>query len=269
MESMDPAFLYDKAFTIGTGMLMALVILFIGWIIAGWAQRLVMRLGKDQDTALMGFLGNIARYVVIAATVIAALARVGVETTSVMAIFASAGLAVGLALQGSLSNFAAGVMILFFRPFTLGDVITAGGETGGVHEIGLFATTLINPSNHKIIVGNAAIIGGNIINYTTLGKRRTTVEFGVAYGEDVDKIIALATKAAEACPSIITDPAPPAAAFTEMGASSINFAIHSWSQTGDWLAAQHEVRKAVYDALNAEGIDIPYDQVVMHNAPAA
>lgn len=264
----DLAWLYEKAFSIGTGLLMALVILFIGWMVAGWAQRLVLRAGKARgmDDALMVFLGNIARYVFLAATVIAALGKVGVETTSVMAIFASAGLAVGLALQGSLSNFAAGVMILFFRPFTLGDVITAGGETGGVHDIGLFATTLINPSNHKIIVGNSAIIGGNIINYTVLGKRRTTVEFGVAYGEDIDKIVALAIKAAEGCEVIITDPAAPAAAFTEMGASSLNFVVHSWSRTADFLAAQHQVRRAVYDALNEAGIDIPYDQVVMHTA---
>ena len=266
---MDPTFMMEKAVNVGTGMLMAIVIMVIGWIVSKWAAGLVRRAGtaRKLDTALITFLANIASYTVLAMAAIAALAKVGIETTSITAIFASAGLAVGLALQGSLSNFASGVMILFFRPFTLGDVITAGGETGGVHDIGLFATTLINPNNHKIIVGNASIIGGNIINYTVLGKRRTTVEFGVAYGEDVDKIVALAIKAAKSCPAVIMDPAEPACAFTEMGASSINFAIHSWSETGDWLAAMHQVRTAIYNALNEAGIDIPYDQVVMHQAP--
>jgi len=269
-QLIDTQYLFQKGYEIGTGVLYALIILIVGRIVAGWVQGLVHGHVKKRadDEALANFLGQIVRYAVLAAAVIAALAKVGIETTSVMAIFASAGLAIGLALQGSLSNFAAGVMILFFKPFRLGDVISAAGETGGVHEIGLFATTLINPSNHKIIVGNSSIIGGNIINYTTLGTRRTTVEFGVAYGADVDQVCAIALKAAKSCPVVIEDPAPPAVAFTEMGASSLNFACHSWSQTGDWLDAMHQVRKAIYDALNEAGIAIPFDQIVVHQAPA-
>ncbi|MCB9671656.1 MAG: mechanosensitive ion channel [Alphaproteobacteria bacterium] len=266
MEQMNWAM--EKGYQVGTGALMALVILIVGWIIAGRVEAAIRAVGNKRslDVALSGFLASMARYTVIAATVIAALGKVGVETASLMAIFASAGLAVGLALQGSLSNFASGVMILFFRPFTVGDVISAAGETGAVHDIGLFATTLINPSNHKIIVANSAITSGNITNFTTLGTRRTTVEFGVAYGSDIDRVCAVAKKAAMTCPVVILDPAEPAVAFTALGASSLNFACHSWSKASDWLACQHQVRKAIYDALNAEGIEIPFDQIVVHQA---
>ena len=125
-----------------------------------------------------------------------------------------------------------------------------------------------NPSNHQIIVANSAITGGNITNYTTLGKRRTTVEFGVGYGADIQKVCAIAQAAAEGCPVVITDPAAPAVAFTDMAASSLNFACHSWSETGDWLDCMHQVRTAIYDALNREGIEIPFDQIVVHQAPA-
>lgn len=265
---MDMNLLINKGYAVGTGALLALVTIIIGYIVAGRVEAGLRAFGNNRkiDVALTGFLAQIARNVVIAMAVIAALAQVGIETTSIMAVFASAGLAVGLALQGSLANFASGVMILFFRPFTVGDVISAGGETGGVAEVGMFATTLINPSNHKIIIGNSSITGGNIINYTTLGTRRTTVGFGVAYGADIDQVCAIAKKAAMSCPVIITDPAEPAVAFTDMAASSLNFACHSWSKTADWLDAQHQVRKAIYDALNEAGIEIPFDQIVVHNA---
>jgi len=267
-DSIDVVWLYEKAYTLGTGLVIALVTLIIAWMVSKWAAGLVRRVGgaRGMDQALSGFLAQMAQYTVLAAGVISALGAAGIETTSVLAIFGSAGLAVGLALQGSLSNFASGVMILFFKPFTIGDVITAGGETGGVVDIGLFATTMVNPSNHKIIVGNSAIIGGNIINYTTLGKRRTTVEFGVAYGADIDQVLAIARKAAESCPVVISDPAPPAVAFTEMAASSLNFACHSWSTSDDWLDCMHQVRTAIYDGLNEAGIEIPYDQIVVHQA---
>jgi small conductance mechanosensitive channel len=265
---MDYVVFADKAYVIATGALMALVILIVGYLVAGRVEAAVRAFGNNRkmDVALTGFLAQISRYIVLAMAIISALAKVGIETTSIMAVFASAGLAVGLALQGSLANFASGVMLLFFRPFTVGDVISAAGETGGVAEIGMFATTLINPNNHKIIIGNSAITGSNIINYTTLGTRRTTVGFGVAYGADIAQVCEVAKKAAMGCPAIITDPAEPAVAFTDMAASSLNFACHSWSKTGDWLDAQHQVRKAIYDALNEAGIEIPFDQIVVHNA---
>ena len=250
------------------GIAFALLIFIIGWIISKWVNKLVngtLTKKMNVDVALGRFLGNIAQYAVLAMAIIAALGKVGVQTTSLVAIFASAGLAVGLALQGSLSNFASGVMILFFKPFDLEDVITAGGTTGAVKDIGIFATTFANPGNDKIIVPNSKVIGGTIINHTTKGTRRATIDAGVAYGSDLKEVMQVLEKAAKRSDLVLADP-PPAVAFTEMAASSINFQVHVWTNAADYLGAIHNVRSAIYDDLNSAGIDIPFDQVVMHNA---
>jgi small conductance mechanosensitive channel len=249
--------------------LLAIVIFIIGWIVSKWTNKLVQQaLAKGKvDVALSRFLGTIAQYTVLVAAVIAALGTVGIETTSVVAVFASAGLAVGLALQGSLSNFAAGVMILFFKPFQLEDVITAGGHTGKVIDIGLFATTLHTPDNMKIIIPNSAIGGGSVINITTLGTRRGAVDVGVAYGEDLDKVQAVLEKAAAKPGMVLSDPAP-AVAFVGLGASSLDFKVLTWCNSPDYLAMLHAVRCEVYDELNAAGIEIPFNQIVVHQAAA-
>lgn len=242
----------------------------MGWIASKWVHSVALKTiaRRNFDKALGHFVASIARYSVLAATVIAALGAVGVEATSLVAIFASAGLAVGLALQGSLSNFASGVMILVFRPFELGDVITAGGHTGGVHDIGLFATTLITPDNQKITVPNSAITGGTITNITTLGTRRGAVDVGVAYGADVDQVIAILQRAAKSADLVLQGPAP-AVAFVGLGASSIDFTVLTWSRSGDYLGMLHNVRREIYNALNDAGVDIPYNQIVVHQAAAA
>ncbi len=250
------------------GIMFALLIFIIGWIISKWVNRMVNNTLTKRfkvDVALGRFLGNIAQYAVLAMAVIAALGKVGVQTTSLVAIFASAGLAVGLALQGSLSNFASGVMILFFRPFDLEDMITAGGITGVVKDIGIFATTFANPGNDKIIVPNSKVIGGTIINHTTLGTRRATIDAGVAYGSDLKQVMGILTKAGSRSEGVLSDPGP-AVAFTEMAASSINFQVHVWCNQEDYLSVIHNVRSAIYNDLIEADIDIPFDQVVMHNA---
>lgn len=250
--------------------LLAVVILVVGWTVSKWVGSAVKKAclkGKMQPE-LAAFLSSIARYIVLAATVISALGRVGVETTSLVAVFASAGLAIGLALQGSLANFAAGVMILFFRPFKLGDKITAAGHTGVVAEIGLFATTFDTPNVEKIIIPNSAITGGPIINITTMGVIRGTVNVGIGYGENIHDALVVIQKAAASADCVKQDPAP-AVAFTNFGASSLDIAVHCHTDADDYLDMLHNVRVAIYDALNAEGIEIPFDQVVMHQAEAA
>ncbi len=262
--------LLTKLIDVGGSVLLGIATLIIGNMVAKWMGGLVRKLCNNRGTGpeLAGFLGNLVRYLVLAAAIIAALERMGVETTSAIAILGSAGLAIGLAMQGSLSNFAAGVMILFFKPFRQGDVITAGGETGGVTDIGLFATTMVTPSNRKIIVPNTAITGGNITNYTTLGTRRETVAVGVAYGADVGQVMEVLMGAATRSDKVMSDPAP-AVAFVDMAASSLNFAVHIWTTSDDWLDGLHNVRRACYEDLNAAGIEIPYDQIVVHQAAAA
>jgi small conductance mechanosensitive channel len=247
--------------------LLAIVIFVIGWLVSKWTNRGVQRAltrGKV-DLALARFLGSIAQYTVLVAAVIAALGTVGIETTSVVAVFASAGLAVGLALQGSLSNFASGVMILFFKPFVLDDVITAAGHTGKVVDIGLFATSLNTPDNMKIIIPNSALTGGSIVNITTMGTRRGTVEVGVAYGLELEKVQAVLEKAAAKPGLVLQDPAP-SVAFVGLGASSLDFAVMTWCRSADYLAMLHAVRCEVYDELNAAGIEIPFNQIVVHQA---
>jgi len=268
--SADTAIYASQGLNLGLGMLQALAILFVGWLISKWAYRFaVNQIQKRQlDPALGKFLASMLQWTIIGAAAIASLGAVGIETTSVVAIFASAGIAVGLALQGSLSNFAAGVMILVFRPFTIGDMISAGGETGVVHEIGMFATTMHTADGLTIIVPNSAITGGTITNITTKGTRRADVPVGVAYGEDPAKIMKILADAAASASTTNADPAP-AVAFVGLGASSIDFMVMAWCDSADYLAALHQIREACYNALNREGVEIPYDQVVVHKAEAS
>jgi len=268
---------YEMAWPLISGVLLGIVILVAGWIVSKWAQRLTH--GASQraklDEALARFFSSIARYTVLAATVIAALGAVGVETTSLLTVFATAGLAVGLALQGSLSNFASGVMILFFRPFDLGDKVTAGGHTGKVHDIGLFASTFITPDNEMIVIPNGAITGGSIVNFTrrgTLrgarGTLRGAVDIGVAYGTGVPQAMEVLLRAAKRAELVLEDP-PPAVALVSFGASSVDFKVFTWSKASDYLGMLHNVKVAVYEELDAAGIEIPFPQMVMHEAPKA
>ena len=246
----------------------AIIILVAGWIVSKWVNRAVLFLLRNRkvDEALSRFLGSIAQYSVLVLTVVTALGTVGIETTSLVAVLASAGIAVGLALQGSLSNFASGVLILFFRPFNLKDRITAAGETGVVNDIGIFTTVLGTPENHKIILPNSAVLSGPIINYTEAGSRRGSIEVGVAYGSDINKVVEVLTGAADRVELVLKDPAP-VVAFTCLGASSLDFAVHCHANNEDFLVMLHQVRQAVYDDLNAADIEIPFSQIVVHQAP--
>ena len=249
------------------GVVLTIVIFVVGWIVAKAVHRAVLRVlrSRKADESLSRFLAALAQYSVLAAAVIAALGSVGVETTSLVALLGSAGIAVGLALQGNLAHFASGVMLLMFRPFTIDDVVDAGGQSGAVVEIGLFATTLLTLENHRIIVPNGAITSGPITNYTALGQRRVTIDVGVAYGSGVDQVQAILLKAAQSVDLVLKDPEV-VVAFVGLGASSLDFAVHVWTKNEDFFPIQHEVRKAVYDALNAAEVEIPFNQIVVHQA---
>ena len=254
---------------VGKGILLCIFILILAWVMSRWAERFVVRtLGKKvDDKAVMHFVGGLVRYAVLAAGVIGALQAVGVETTSLVAILGTAGLAVGLALQGNLSHFASGVMILFFRPFSIDDVVTVAGHTGKVVEIGIFATVLHTPTNEKVIIPNGAIAGGSIVNITVLPRRRGTVSVGVAYGTDIKRAKEVLLAAANSVEFVLEDPAP-AIANVGLGASSVDFGVHVWSENENYLAMLDGVRTACYDHLNEAGIEIPFNQIVVHQAPA-
>lgn len=249
------------------GAVTAIVIFFIGWIASKWVHRLVLRLTRRSklDEALGRFLAALAQYATLAVAVIAALGKVGVQTTSLVALLGAAGLAVGLALQGNLSHFASGVMLLLFRPFTLEDRVTVGGNTGVVKDIGLFATTMRTPANETIIMPNGAITSKAIVNHTALGTLRLGVGMGVAYGTPLEKAMRVMLESARSVEGVLEEPAP-AVVLSGFGASSIDFEVRPWCAATDAAAVTHAVRVALHDALEAEGIEIPFDQIVVHQA---
>jgi len=253
--------------TLSRGIISAVLIFAVGWIGSKWARRLTLKAFRlrPMDAVLARFLSNLAQYTVLVATVIAALGAVGVETTSLIAVLASAGLAIGLALQGSLSHFASGVMILFFRPFTLGDVVEVSGQVGTVDDVGLFATTLVTFDNRKVIIPNGKVMGDSIVNLTTLGTRRAGIDVGVAYGSDVGRVAEILLEAAKSVEVVLEDPAP-VVLFQGFGDSALDFTLNVWARNDDYLQLLVETRRAVYERLNAAGIEIPFPQVVMHKA---
>ncbi len=252
------------------GVAKALAIVVLGWIVAKWVSAIALRAfrARKVDEAVARFLAALTQYLVLAAAVIASLGTVGIETTSLVAVLGSAALAVGLALQGTLSHFASGVMILVFRPFAVGDVVTAGGQTGTVDDIGLFATILVTPDNHKVILPNAQVTGGTIVNLTARGTRRGEITIGVAYGTDPHRVLELLPATAAAMDGVLQDPAP-SAILTGFGASSVDFKLYLWAECADWFATLNQTRVAVHDALTEAGIEIPFDQIVVHNSAAA
>ncbi|MEM6994053.1 MAG: mechanosensitive ion channel family protein [Myxococcota bacterium] len=269
MTDIFPASLQPYAPLI-VGAAKAILIFAMGWVVSRWTATLTLGALRRRkiDEAVARFMSSLAQYAVLAATVVAALSAVGVQTTSVVAIIGAAGLAVGLALQGTLGHFASGVMLLVFRPFTVADVITAGGHTGKVEEIGLFATTLLTPDNLRITIPNGAVTGGSITNITVMGTRRIAIDVGIAYGEDPDHASKTILAAVSKVEGVLVDPEP-AVALASFGASSVDLKVFVWAQSAAFLAVAHDCRVAIYGALNDAKIEIPYNQLVVHNASSA
>lgn len=252
----------------GINILIALVIYVIGKMIAKWVTELAKTaMGKaGLDQMLVKFLANLLYGLLLAAVVLAALDRLGVNITSLMAIIGAAGLAVGLALKDSLSNFAAGVMIIIFRPFKIGDLINAGGALGVVDEIGMFCTLLHTGDNQRIIIPNSAVIGGNITNVNALGTRRVDMVIGISYDDDIGKARDIIMGILTADSRVLQDPAP-AVAVSDLGDSSVNINVRPWVNADDYWAVRADVQEKVKVSLEAAGLSIPYPQqdVYMHN----
>ena len=212
---------------------------------------------------LRGFLANSARYLVLVVTVLAVLDRFGVETTSFIAILGAAGLAIGLALQGALSNVAAGVMILFFRPFKVGDFIGGGGQTGTVKTVSLFVTHMNTPDNVEVIVPNSQMWNTPISNYSYNETRRLDLVFGIGYGDDIDHALRVLNEIVTADARSLSDPA---ALFVvgELGDNSVNLIVRVWCAAGDYFPLKFDLLKAVKQRFDAEGISIPYPQRDVH-----
>ena len=240
------------------------------WLIGSWlikklliTTRKAMSKGR-YDESLQTFLHNLLNWTLKIILIVAILGTIGVETTSFAAILASVGLAVGLALQGSLGNFAGGVLIMVFKPFKIGDLIEAQGAIGVVKEIEIFTTKLIGLSNKEIIIPNGTLSNGNIVNYSTEGTRRVDLVFGVGYDSDIKKTKEVLLSVLTSHPKVLKDPAP-AVTVLELADSSINFAVRPWCKTADYWTVYFDVTEQTKEALDAANIEIPFPhQVEIH-----
>lgn len=247
----------------GPNVLSALLILIIGLFIINMIVRLskkVLRKSKV-DVTLEKFLGNLLSWALKILLIVTVISQLGVETTSFAAILAAAGLAVGLALQGSLANFAGGVLIMIFKPFKIGDLVEAQGEIGVVKEIEIFTTKLTGLSNKEIIIPNASLSNGNIINYSTEGTRRVDLTIGVSYDADIKQTKNVLMDVLTSNPKVLKDPAP-TVNVSELADSSVNFAVRPWSSTADYWDVYFETTENVKEALDKAGIEIPYPHQV-------
>ncbi|WP_299064182.1 mechanosensitive ion channel domain-containing protein [uncultured Polaribacter sp.] len=243
--------------------LMALAMLIIGLLFIKIIIKTTTKILKNRnvDITLQKFLGNLLNWVLKILLFITVIAKLGVETASFAAIIAAAGLAVGLALQGSLANFAGGVLIMIFKPMKVGDLIQAQGETGVVKEIEIFTTKLTGLSNREIIIPNGALSNGNIINFTTEGTRRVDLVFGVSYDADIKQTKDVLMNVLTSHPKVLKEPKP-SVTVLELADSSVNFAVRPWCNTEDYWTVYFDVTENTKIALDNAGIEIPYPHQV-------
>lgn len=244
----------------------AVVILIVGWVAAGWARSAANKgLGKirGMDETLQHFLSTLVRYLVIAVTVVMVLERFGVQTASLIAVLGAAGLAIGLALQGTLSNLAAGVMLLFFRPFKIGDFVDAAGISGTVKVISLFTTEMATPDNVKIIVPNKQLWDTSIKNFSANPTRRVDFLLGVGYGDDIDKAFKVIKDIVDADSRCHKEPEPQIVV-GNLGESSVDIIVRVWCDAGDYWGIKFDLTKAFKQTFDKEGIEIPFPQRVVH-----
>ena len=252
--------------TYGLDVVGALAMLVVGWFLAGWARRAVnqgLSNFESFDVTLRTFFASLAKYLVIIVTIVAVLNQFGVETTSLIAVLGAAGLAIGLALQGTLSNVAAGVMLLIFRPFKVGDFIEAGGVSGTVKGITLFVTELATPDNVQIIAPNAQLWGTAVKNYSFHATRRVDFLLGIAYEDEIEKAIAAVNDVIAGDSRALKDPEP-LVVVSELADSSVNLTIRIWVNAGDFWPLKFDLTRAFKERLDAEGISIPYPQRTVH-----
>ncbi|HGS5203881.1 TPA: small-conductance mechanosensitive channel MscS [Vibrio cholerae] len=255
----------DLLIQYGVNVISAILILFIGnlvvKVVAGSVANVLKK--KEMDKAVVDFIHGLVRYTLFIIVLIAALSRIGVQTASVVAVIGAAGLAVGLALQGSLSNFAAGVLIVAFRPFKSGDYVEIGGVAGSVDSIQIFQTVLKSPDNKMVVVPNSAVIGGAITNYSRHETRRVDMVIGVSYKSDLQKTKRVLRETLEKDPRILKDPDMTIGVLT-LADSSINFVVRPWCKTSDYWAVYFDSMQAIKEALDANGIEIPFPQMDVH-----
>ena len=255
------ALLYD----LGGRIVLAVLVLIIG----RWVAKIIRKITRDVltrksvDPTIVSFAVNLVYAALMVFVILAALGKLGIQTASFVAIVGAAGLAIGLALQGSLSNFAAGFLLIIFRPFKVGDYIEGAGTAGIVEHISIFTTQLKSPDNKTIIVPNAKMLGDNITNYSAKDTRRVDMVFGVSYADDIEKVKGIIKSVIEADSRILTDP-PVTVRVVELADSSVNFAVRPWVQTSEYWNVYFDLTETLKKRFDAEGISIPFPQSDVH-----
>jgi len=243
----------------------ALAVLIIGRFLCGVARKSVRRAMESRrvDPSLIPFASNLVYFVLLAAVLIAVLGLFGIETTSLVAVLGTAGLAIGLALQGTLGNFSSGVMLLLFRPFHVGDFIDAAGVAGTVVEIGVFSTIMNTPDNVKIIVPNSGIFGATIKNFSANDTRRNDIVLGISYDDDISNAIAVVNAVLSKDSRVLSDPEP-VVAVSELADSSVNLVVRPWCRKEDYWGLRYDLTRKLKEELEQGGCSIPYPQHDVH-----
>lgn len=255
----------DYIMTYGVRIIAAVLIFAIGKWLAGMLSRLLKKLMErsNVDPTLAKFLERLAYFLFLAFVIVAAVDKLGVQTTSLVAVLGAAGLAIGFALQGSLSNFAAGVMIIIFKPFKVGDFVEVAGTLGSVVRIGIFNTILNHPDNRRIIVPNSQVTGDKITNFTAIDKRRIDLTFGISYDDDIKKAKEVLEGIVTSDARVLKDPAP-VIAVSELGNSSVNLVCRPWVKPTDYWDVYFETTEKAKVQLESAGLTIPYPQTDVH-----
>jgi len=249
---------------------LAIVVFIVGRLVAKGLVKVLKRVLSNAkvDSMLVEFIGSIAKAALLLFVIIASLDMLGVDPTSLIAMLGAAGLAVGLALQGSLQNFASGVLLIIFRPFTVGHVIDAGGVMGKVEKITIFNTVMLTPDNREIIVPNGAIYGGTITNISARDTRRIDMVFRIGYGDDIKKARDIMIQVMGSETRILKDPAPQVAV-SELADSSVNFVVRPWVNAADYWDVKFELTEKIKLAFDQQGVSIPFPQMDVHMDSAA
>lgn len=255
----------DNLISIGTNLVIAILVLFIGFWLANKLGRGVAKLmeKRNSDRSLITFLQSLVTILIKTLVIVTAITQLGIEMTSFVAILGAAGLAIGMAFSGTLSNFAGGVMILIFKPFKVDDLVQVQGETGVVSEILIFNTILKTPDNKIIILPNGPVANGTIVNFTKADKRRVDWSFGISYGDDLKVAKELLTKFIQEDSRILKDPES-FVALGELADSSVNITVRAWCKTDDYWGVYFDMNERVYNEFEKVGLSIPFPQMDIH-----
>ena len=269
LAGFDWAGLFEKVQTLGIDFgikaITAVVIFYVGRIVARFVAKGIRKAMQSRkvDKILQSFVSNLAYWAMMMFVIIATINQIGVQTTSLIAIVGAAGLAIGLSLQGSLANFAAGVLIVMFRPYRVGDFVEAAGISGTVVQVQILTTVLKTGDNKQIVVPNGQIMGSIITNYSANDTRRVDLTIGVSYDDDIDKVRSTLQDLIDADERVFKDPAP-LIAVSELADSSVNFTVRIWVNSSDYSAVKYGLTEAIKKRFDKEGISFPYPQRDVH-----